>query len=333
MAKFGEAILRWLEVLIRAPWGSLIEAFVPRRMLTGTTPIVPPGSVAGRSMTVVIAIMGFLGCLTTGAVYLVNQSAAAWFADIASEVTVQVRPAERADVDRQVTLVALYLSRQPGIANVTPLSMEASAEMLEPWLGMSGSDLSSLPVPRLIAVEIDREAPPDLDTVSSALENAFPNASLDDHRHWQRELRTVTRGLAFGGVVVLALMAVATIATIVSATRSALAANREIVDVLHFVGAENAFIAREFEKHFLAAGVRAGLVGAIGATLVFFLLPMTMQWLGGGTLAAAEFSRLIGPAVLDIQGYLFFVLVVVVVAALCMLTSRVGVYRILKSHG
>ena len=49
---------------------------------------------------------------------------------------------------------------------------------------------------------------------------------------------------------------------IVSATRSALASNREIVEVLHFVGATDRFIAREFEKHFLGLGIRAGLVGA-----------------------------------------------------------------------
>ena len=71
----------------------------------------------------------------------------------------------------------------------------------------------------------------------------------------------------------LALVAAATIAVIVSATRSAMASNREIIEVLHFVGANERFISREFERHFLGLGVRAGLVGAVAAALAFLLLP------------------------------------------------------------
>ena len=43
-----------------------------------TAPIVPAGSVTGRSLTMVITIMCFLACLTAGAVYMIRQSADAW---------------------------------------------------------------------------------------------------------------------------------------------------------------------------------------------------------------------------------------------------------------
>ena len=65
--------------------------------------------------------------------------------------------------------------------------------------------------------------------------------------------------------------------------------------------------------------------------LVFVLLPVIMWILGGGSLAATEFKRLIGDSSLDFAGYFLFIVVVVVVASLCMLTSRFGVFRILKS--
>ena len=124
----------------------------------------------------------------------------------------------------------------------------------------------------------------------------------------------------------------ATTAIIVSATRSAMASNREIVEVLHFVGATDRFIAREFEKHFLALGIRAGVVGAACAMAVFFLMPSVMQLLGGGSVTLAELKRIVGTGVLDGPGYLLLALVVVVIAALCMLTSRFGVFRILHSQ-
>lgn len=322
---------RWSELVKRSPWIAVVRGFAARDTNGGSAPIVQPASVAGRALTVVIAIMCFLACLTAGAVYMVNESANNWFSDIASEITVQVSPEGEAEIEKKVTLVALFLAKQPGIVKVSPFSVEDSVALLEPWLG-SSNELTSLPVPRLIAVEISRSDPPDLAGVRQALEGNFKGVTLDDHRRWQAELRTVTRSLFLGGLSVLCFVAAATVASIVSATKSAMASNREIIEVLHFVGAQEKFIAHEFEKHFLNIGVRAGLVGALGATVLFLMMPIVTRFLSGGGLAAEEFRQLVGSAALDWPGYLLFGVVVVVVATLCMLTSRYGVYRILKSY-
>ena len=61
-------------------------------------------------------------------------------------------------------------------------------------------------------------------------------------------------------------------------------------------------------------------------------MPTLMEFLAGGTVTLAEFKRLVGNGVLDAPGYLLLALVVVVIAALCMLTSRFGVFRILNSQ-
>jgi cell division transport system permease protein len=111
-----------------------------------------------------------------------------------------------------------------------------------------------------------------------------------------------------------------------------MASHREIVQVLHFDGATDRFIAREIETQFLRLGIRAGLVGAITAMGVFFMMPTIMQALGGGALTMAEFRRLIGAGNLDPLGYLVLVLVVLIIAVLCMFTSRVSVKRILHSQ-
>ena len=294
-------------------------------------PIVPAGSVTGRSLTLVITIMCFLACLTAGAVYMMNQSASAWLRDIASEVTVQIESKDKNDVDKLVADVSGYLSRQPGIANVRPLSIADAAQLLEPWLGQTDA-LASLPVPRLIAIELDRQSPPDLGMMRAELGKQFNGVSLDDHRRWQQQIRTITRSFALGGLAILLLVGAATTSIIVSATKSAMASNREIVEVLHFVGATDRFIAREFERHFLRLGVRAGIVGAVWAMFVFLVMPTVMELLGGGSVTITELRRLIGIATLDPPGYFLLGIVVLVIASLCMLTSRIGVYRILNSQ-
>ena len=299
-----------------------------------TAPIVPAGSVTGRSLTLVITIMCFLASLTAGAVNMMYQSASQWMRDIATEVTVQVEARERGDVDRIVAGVSAFLSSQPGVARVRPLGATETAQLLEPWLGQTEA-LTALPVPRLIAVELDRINPPNFDALRAALAGPYPptaGVSIDDHRRWQRQVRTITRSFALGGVAILLLVAAATTAIIVSATKSAMASNRDIVEVLHFVGATDRFIAREFERHFLRLGVRAGVVGAAWATFVFLAMPTVVELMGGGAVTIAEIRRLVGIASLDLPGYFLLGIVVLVIAALCMLTSRIGVYRILNSQ-
>jgi cell division transport system permease protein len=306
-----------------------------RRQRGGMTlaPVVPAGSVTGRSLTLVITIMCFLASLTAGAVYMMNQAAGDWLRNMASEVTVLVEPKGRssASIDKLLAEVTGFLSQQPGVARARALPAAEMQELLAPWLGQSAS-LSNLPVPRLVAVEISRSAPPDLAALGKVLAANFPGATLDDHRRWQAQIRTITRSFALGGFAILLLVGAATTAIIVSATKSAMASNRDIVEVLHFVGATDRFIAREFERHFLRLGVRAGVVGALWAVLVFLAMPTVMEVLGGGGVTIAELRRLIGVATLDIPGYILLGIVVLVIAALCMLTSRIGVYRILNSQ-
>src|SRR5690606_2563051 len=156
--------------------------------------------------------------------------------------------------------------------------------------------------------------PPDIQALRQTLSKQFKGVTLDDHRHWQQQIRTVTRSFALGGLAILILVASATTAIIISATRSAMASNREIVEVLHFVGATDRFIAREFERHFLSLGIRAGLVGAVCAMGVFLMMPGAMELLGGGTVSIAEMRRLVGSGALDTPGYMLLGFVVVVIA-------------------
>ncbi len=310
----------------------VVEAFLPRRNPSGTTQIVPQSSVSGRALTAVISIMSFLACLTAGMVYMVNQSANAWYNDIASEVTVQVSPIDGEDTEQRLRAVTQILQRQAGITRVQPYSLAESSALLEPWLG-TGNTLSALPVPRLVAIEIDRNSPPDLSLVRRKLAARFKGVLLDDHRQWQAQIQSLTRSVALAGLGILLLVATATIAVIVSAARSAMASNHEIVEVLHFVGAHRKFIASEFERHFLALGIRSGLLGAVGAGLMFFFAPVAIRLLGGGSVTASEIKQLVGSAELDFTGYSLLGLIVIAVAAICMFTSSYWVDRILNTEG
>lgn len=292
---------------------------------------MPPGSVTGRALIWVIAIMGFLTSLTAGAVYMIDDSRRAWVSDVSSEVTVEVKPeGTKADVDKSAQQITDFLTGQNGVSSVRLLTTDQSAELVEPWLGQV-SAIADLPFPRLIAVELDLDDPPDITTLRAALQRKFPIARLDDHRAWQQQIRRVTGSLALAGIATMMLMGAATVGIIVSAARSAIASNKDIVEVLNFVGAEEKFIARQFELHFLKVGIKAGIVGAVGAGLVFFTLPVITDFLSG-VATDTEIRRLVGTGRMDAVGYLSLSFVVVIIAAICSFTSRIGVRRILNAQ-
>ena len=137
--------------------------------------------------------------------------------------------------------------------------------MLEPWLG-SGLSIDQLPVPRVI---VARSSPaPRLDPgLRRAVTQVAPSASVDDHRAWIERMRSMTGATVLAGIGILVLVIAATIISVSFATRGAMAANRPIVEVLHFVGAGDRYIANHFLRHFLRLGLEGGVIGGGAAML------------------------------------------------------------------
>ena len=133
----------------------------PGAMPRMESPIVPKRSIAGRALVAVVAIMTFLASLTTGAVVMVRAAAQDWQADVAREVTIQVRPGQDRDLEGDVARAVALARAVPSIGEVRALSKEESTRLLEPWLG-GGLALDELPVPRMIVVKLPATARFDL---------------------------------------------------------------------------------------------------------------------------------------------------------------------------
>ena len=82
-------------------------------------------------------------------------------------------------------------------------------------------------------------------------------------------MESFATGLASVGFAVLLLTTVATVATVIYATRAGLLANKDTIEVLHMVGAPDQFIAGEFQNHFWSLGLIAGFIGLLAAAITF----------------------------------------------------------------
>jgi len=143
--------------------------------------LIPENTVAGNALTIVVAIMCFLACLTLGAVTLVRDASREWQGDILREITIQVRPVENLDTNAEAAKAATVARLFPGVGRAEVISAEESAALLEPWLG-TGLDLSSLPIPLLIEVHLSDPSIVDLGDLARRLQAQVPGSSLDDHR-------------------------------------------------------------------------------------------------------------------------------------------------------
>lgn len=288
--------------------------------------IVPERSVAGRTLMLLIAIMTFLSCVTFGAVVLVQQSAVAWSADVGREVTIQIRPIEGEVMQSNLRVAIELAEATDGVARAYALSEAEGEALLEPWLGRV--DLSGLEVPRLVVVQLSDPARADFATLASHLTEAVPGASLDTHTLWRQQINAMAGTVVVSGLFVLALILIATALAVVFATRGTMASNREIVDVLHFIGASNRFIAAEFQGRFLSIGLKGGAVGGACA-IVFFLIA---GFVTGAVLpdpSATQLTILFDRFLPGLGGLLGLVALVLVIAVLTAATSRLTVYRFL----
>jgi cell division transport system permease protein len=299
--------------------------------LRRNAPLVPVDSAGGQALAAVIAILTFLAALCAGGAELVATSSAQWRSDIAREVTIQVRPnAQRsieADVERAVTLAR----QTKGVQSAQPFTRQESERLLEPWLG-TGLDFNDLPVPRLIVIKLSEETRPDFTPLRQSLKEQVPGATLDDHALWVSRLSTMANTIIGVGVVLVTLVLVAAGLAVTFATRGAMAGNREVVDVLHFVGANDDFIAKEFQRRFFNLGLRGSLAGAGAALLLTTVLGLVAKsWRASPT--GDQIEALFGAFSISWRGYGVVILIALVVALVTGIVSRLTVRRFLKGNG
>ena len=317
-----------IETMIE-PWDDIDPAGALDRAPRGSASIVPSSSIAGRSLTAVVAIMTFLAALTTGAAMLVVSTANDWQADVGREVTVQVRPAAGRDIEADVGKAVAAARAAPGIADVRAYSKEESEKLVEPWLG-AGLHLDDLPIPRLIVIKLAPGVPPNFAALRQALASQVPTASLDDHRGWMERMRTMAGTAVVCGLAVLGLVIAVTMLSVTFATRGAMATNRPIVEVLHYVGATDSFVASQFQHHFLLLGLKGGAIGGGAAIILFGCAEAARAWLAG-TPSGDEAAALFGSLSIGVKGYVAIVIQIVVMAVVTALVSRYTVNRTLET--
>ncbi len=282
---------------------------------------IAPREAAAAPLDVVIAIMAFLAALALGASLIADRAAEGWREGLAGRLTVQVLPPQHGAAKERMLeetgAAAAVLKSTEGIIAVRPLSEAEIQALVEPWIG-GGSLIADLPLPSLIDATILPGSRINLALLAQRLKAAAPDSVLDDHTRWIGRLRSLADGIVWSSYFILALIAIATAATVAFATRAGLEAHHDIVALLHQMGAHSGFIARAFEWHYLISALLAATIGAAVAAVLFGAA-------GGLELAGLEPVPFLPPMSLSISELLWIAAIPAGAALIAWATARLSI--------
>lgn len=253
--------------------------------------LIPAGRLEGPT-PYVIAIMMFVMVVIAAAGLALAEGARLVSDGIANRYSVQIAGGAT-DADR----VARVVRSAPGVGAVRPVPEGEMRATLERWLGPDGAS-ADLPLPVMIDVDLAPGA--DADAVGRRIAAAVPGARFVAHSQSLGPILGAVRALGWLSWTLVALIAAATAAAVILATRGALDTHRATIEVMHGVGASDAQVARLFQRKIAIDAMVGGTIGTLVAALVLIAVA------GGGSRWLADLSggALIGPgAILLLAGF------------------------------
>lgn len=288
-------------------------------------PAIPFGrDGSSRFLPALTLLMVFLAGLALAAVMDLERALARWDQSLTGTLTVEL-PAATGATDKSLDAALAVLHAAPGIKSATAIDRDAIAKLVEPWLGTALSP-ADLELPRLIDVRLDVSAHADLAALRAKLAAAAPGATLDDHQLWLDSFARFARSAEITAIVILVLIGGVAVMSVAFATRTGLAVHRDTIELLHLMGARDAYVARQFERQALRLALIGGVAGLVLAAAALLALSQ-----------AANAVSLLGDSVtllppLHLRGWNWAVLAVLPIVAglVAMATARITVLATLR---
>ncbi len=279
---------------------------------------------AAKLLPWLIAPMVYLAALTLAGMLGLNGVLAGWDRGLAGTMTVELPSAQGAAADASLKATLALLKATPGVATAQPLDRAAEAKLLEPWLGTAVTP-DELDLPRLVDLHIESGARLDLDALRKRLTAAVPGATLDDHHLWLDRLYTLALAAEATGLAIVAMVGAASVLTVIFATRAGLAAHHDVIELLHMIGAQDSYIARQFQRDALRLGFGGGVAGLVLAAITLWGLAHA----AAATAVLGEEAKLLPDLGLVTWQWATLALLPPAAGVAAMLTARLTVMRAL----
>ncbi len=273
-------------------------------------------------LRVIVTVSVFLFAITLAGVLGINTMFENSKRQVVANFTVQVLPLpDYEDSKKDLLNVVGFLEKYPDVKEVTVLSEGELHALLKPWLG-DNVDVDLLPIPKLLDVKINHAKQFDYKELAVRLSEVSPQASINDHNLWLSRLLRFINSLKMLALTVLVMVAGACVAALVYAVKTGLNVHRDIINILHIMGATDRYIAMNYVKQISGMSFMAGILGTVLSIPAIMLVGGMAKEIEAGIFNAVHFG---------VENWLVILLLPLISAALTAVTSYVTVVKTLRS--
>jgi cell division transport system permease protein len=269
-----------------------------------------------------VMVLVFMASLAVTVNSYINVLLADWDRSVSGTLTVQVPVTDAGGktVDTTVAKVVDILKRHPAVESAEAVPRAKVLELLKPWLG-EGEAVADLPLPALIDVEMKNQDADAIAAVTASVKTAAPEAVIDDHRVWLNRVMGLAKGFNAVALAIMVLVTGSLGLTIVFATRASLAEFAQVIEVLHVVGAKDAYVAGQFARRALVQAVLGGIAG-----LALYAPALALV----AYLASRVDDEILPAATLPVLHWVTLLALPIAAGLLAMLTAHITVRRALS---
>ncbi|MFI3241006.1 MAG: FtsX-like permease family protein [Alphaproteobacteria bacterium] len=248
-------------------------------------------------LRIMVSIATFLFAVSLSGVLAINAMIKNWNDSIIGSMTIQIMPISnldknlvKEDMDAHIANVLGFLRGVREVEEANLLKDYQLKKLISPWLG-DAVNLENLPLPQLIDVKIKKGADVDFIKLSEKLAEISPLASIDNHKLWLAKLISFADGLKFLASSVLFLVLIISCGAIYYSTLTSMGLHKSIIEILHIMGAKDAYIAQQYSYRTGWVGAVGGIIGLVFAIPTIFLLSELSNTIEGGIISQARLSQ------------------------------------------
>lgn len=263
--------------------------------MTKSIPLALPLKQGQRQwlVTIMLALSVFLSCLASAAGLALSDFSRHWQMSLSGAAVIQL-PArlgneiyanqeENMANDSRIAKALAIAHNTPGVSEARLQTRQETSQLVKPWLGDLALS-SDLPLPYLINLRLSGDTQKIVEQLRQDLQEEVPSANVEDYGLWRQQVADTLLTAKVIGLLILILGCVTTIVCVIQITTSSMGWNRQPIEILHQIGAEDKFIATQFQSHIGYLTLKGGVWGACAAmamiiVLGFWVLPP--QWRNG----------------------------------------------------
>lgn len=275
-----------------------------------------------RFLPWLIGMMVALAALLLCFVVTINSWAIERHSDYASNMTVNIPVVngENPPSDEVIKNITETLEKASGVESVTRIEKQNMQKMLVPWLGETMAN-ADLPLPVVLDITLKKNVKVDVPKLQGAISQIFAGTEIDTHETWIAAFISFSNAIRTL-ITIFAVLIIAAIGIMIAFTsRASLHLHSKAVSLLHSVGAEDGYIARQFQQEACMLTTRGAAAGCAIAAISFWSMGQYMLSLGNAAIPSLAMSN---------EHFMLLFGTVAACSLVAWITARVSVMKQLK---